>query len=94
MLQGIAGHRVEIWSGRSDVVLEQTKTWLDEHGGLARFLVRMRRNGDSQPDAALKESWLLAEPDKPSLVYDDRQRVVDMWRRHGIVCAQVAQWDE
>ena len=30
---------------------------------------------------------------EPFLVFDDRQRVVDMWRRNGIQCCQVAPGD-
>ena len=89
-----AGNRVEIWSGRSDMVLEQTREWLRQNGAIDSYLTRMRPKKSYERDDALKERWLLAEPEKPALVYDDRQRVVDMWRRHGIVCAQVAQWDE
>lgn len=89
-----AGHRVEIWSGRSDEVRAQTEEWLHRHGGIDKYLKRMRPVKDYQRDDGLKERWLLSEQERPSLVYDDRQRVVDMWRKHGIVCAQVAQWDE
>ncbi|MEM9421146.1 MAG: hypothetical protein AAF986_01350 [Pseudomonadota bacterium] len=85
-----AGHRVEIWSGRSDIVQDASNTWLTTHLGEKTAVTRMRAERDYQPDDQLKESWLLSLEQKPDLVFDDRQKVVDMWRRHGIVCAQVA----
>lgn len=58
----------------------------------------MREDGDFTKDCVLKEQWLdhyrLYEPGDPiSLVFDDRQKVVDMWRRNGIRCVQVAPGD-
>jgi hypothetical protein len=47
-------------------------------------------------DDILKEEWLNQEfPDKQNLlcVYDDRDKVVAMWRRNGIPCFQVAPGD-
>ncbi|MCQ8184188.1 phosphatase domain-containing protein [Parvularcula maris] len=88
-----AGHRVEIWSGRSDEVRAETDEWLAQHVGEGVTANRMRPEKDYQPDVALKESWLREEAFPPDLVFDDRQGVVDMWRRNGIVCAQVAPGD-
>jgi hypothetical protein len=49
------------------------------------------------PDDQLKESWLkaMSPEDRARLVmtFDDRDRVVAMWRRNGVVCAQVAPGD-
>jgi hypothetical protein len=52
----------------------------------------MRPEKDYTPDDALKHKWLmeLGGPDKIFCVFDDRQKVVDMWRSHGITCFQVA----
>ena len=61
------------------------------------LLVHMRADGDHTPDVVLKRSWLHAlHPDeRPDAVYDDRQRVVDMWRDEGITCFQVAaDWEK
>jgi len=91
-----AGHRVEIWSARSDEVREQTVDWLLRHGLDADLLTHMRAAGDHTPDVDLKRSWLheLHPDDRPDVVYDDRQRVVDMWRDEGLVCFQVAaNWE-
>ena len=45
------------------------------------------------PDDKLKNDWLNTKfPDKDDVlcVFDDRDKVVDMWRRNGISCFQVA----
>ena len=58
--------------------------------------VRMRRHGDYTPDDKLKLGWLNAAREQghpPDLVFDDRQRVVDMWRAEGVPCFQVAKGD-
>lgn len=92
-----AGHRVEIWSGRSDEVREETRFWLDRHDINPDLLIRMRSAGDYTPDVDLKRSWLHAlHPDeRPDVVFDDRGRVVDMWRSEGIACFQVApDWEQ
>lgn len=89
----LAGARVEIWSGRSDEVRSETDAWLGHHVGEGVTVTRMRRAGDFRPDQQLKEEWLLSEPAPPHLVFDDRDKVVAMWRRHGIRCAQVAPGD-
>jgi hypothetical protein len=84
----VAGDTVEIWSGRSAEVEPQTRDWLHKHG-LTGTPLRMRAEGDHQPDTKLKAAWM-AERGKPDLVFEDRASMVEMWRSHGIVCAQVA----
>lgn len=88
-------HSIEIWTGRSDIVREETERWLTKFGVLS--LVRMRSERDHTRDVELKESWLLLDKrlglQAPGLVFEDRQRVVDMWRRNGITCCQVAKGD-
>lgn len=88
------GFKIHIWSGRSDVVLEETQDWLREYA-FPYNILKMRKEGDYTPDEYLKQKWLdqfIAEHKKPPLmVFDDRQKVVDMWRRNGITCLQVAE---
>jgi FMN phosphatase YigB (HAD superfamily) len=89
-------HYVEIWSGRSDIVRDKTIRWLAENGLSGYLFLRMRRHGDYTPDDVLKQSWLnTIEPRLyPELAFDDRQRIVDMWRKNNIQCCQVAAWKE
>jgi phosphoglycolate phosphatase-like HAD superfamily hydrolase len=95
-----AGHEVHIWSGRSDEVRRETEDWLMRYLDLDRGFVttrlRMRRENDYTADDKLKKSWLdelRATGRDLDLVYDDRQKVVDMWRREGVPCFQVAPGD-
>lgn len=91
-----AEHRVEIWSGRREDVRRTTYDWFKRHGislaGVAAL--RMRPENDHSEDCDLKKSWLkaaMAADQKPDLVFEDRQQVVDMFRSHGILVAQVAE---
>ena len=44
------------------------------------------------PDEKLKLQWLtdMDWKDNVEMVFDDRQKVVDMWREIGLTCMQVA----
>ena len=97
------GNWVEIWSARSDVVRFETLKWLSdvascnvgEYGGYHKVCkLRMRLIGQHAQDHELKRNWLYADKaaggDRIDLVFEDRQRVVDMWRDEGIMCCQVA----
>lgn len=89
----VAGHHVEIWSGRSDQVRDETLAWLREHGVPEWRLTHMRRAGDHRPDTVVKREWLQEARrtgGAPDLVYDDRDVVVAMWREAGVPCFQVA----
>ena len=87
-----------IWSGRSAEVRAQTLHWLDAHTVIKwTFLdrvLRMRDTEDFTPDEELKASWLdnLCPRDRGRLVavFDDRDKVVSMWRSKGVACFQVA----
>ncbi|PCI59311.1 MAG: hypothetical protein COB37_11745 [Kordiimonadales bacterium] len=88
-----SGHRVEIWSGRSAVVKTETRQWLSKHGINPDLLKHMRPVDDLTADDTLKENWLRAATPRPDAVYEDRTLVVDMFRRNGIACFQVAPGD-
>ncbi len=48
----------------------------------------------NKKDADLKQSWLdTIGKDRVSMVFDDRQQVVDMWRQNGLPTFQVADGD-
>lgn len=93
---------VWVWSGRSDEVKDKTVQWLNKHGIFHPFWnplkapsqLMMRRENDFTPDDQLKSGWLadLEPPERNRLtaVFDDRQKVVDMYRRSGVSCFQVA----
>lgn len=86
------GHRVEIWSGRSDEVRAETEAWLAANSMRKSLLTKMRKAGDHRPDDVVKAEFLdPAAP--PDVIFDDRARVVKMWRAKGIPCFQVADGD-
>lgn len=99
------GADVWLFSGRSDEVQQKTLIWLQTNVyawytcvlSYNEYSLRMRPSGDHRPDDELKEMWLnhMLPSDRDRLVatFDDRQRVVDMWRRNGIQCFQVAPGD-
>jgi phosphoglycolate phosphatase-like HAD superfamily hydrolase len=81
-------------SGRSDAVRSQTETWLADRRLYGA--VYMRRAGDHRHDDIVKGELIdriIADGFEPILVFEDRQRVVDMIRKRGIPCAQVAAGD-
>lgn len=88
---------IEVWSGRSDEVREQTLEWLNKHGLGYSYIetLRMRTAGDHRVDNIVKGEWFdaLAPEERPTLAFDDRQQVVDMWRSRGVLCCQVAPGD-
>lgn len=90
---------VWVFSGRSDEVRAQTVAWLAKHTSFMTHdlegpLLTMRQAGDYTPDDVLKSQWLQAMliDDRNRLVatFDDRDRVVKMWRDAGVTCFQVA----
>lgn len=90
--------RIDVWlfSGRSEAVRRDTVQWLWKHTPLAgnRDALMMRPIGDSRPDDVLKQEFLdrMLRIDRERLVavFDDRDKVVAMWRRNGVPCFQVA----
>jgi len=87
-----AYHYVEIWSGRAEKTRDLTEAWLEAHN-VPYHALRLRPGDDDRRDVDVKEGWLRAEPCSIDLVFDDRKRLVEMWRRNGVRCCQVAEGD-
>lgn len=89
-------NEVWIWSGRTDRVLTKTEGWLLKHNVYPHQL-KLRPEGDNTNDDVLKRQWYdaLSLEDKARLVatFDDRDRMVKMWRDLGIQCFQVNYGD-
>jgi hydroxymethylpyrimidine pyrophosphatase-like HAD family hydrolase len=89
-------HRIVIFSGRSKSTKDETKRWLKKFD-VPFDVIKMRPTSNEwkfMPDDELKQHWLdtLFPDDKKNgilCVFDDRQKVVDMWRRNGVTCFQV-----
>lgn len=86
-------HRSIIVTGRSEEHRKLTEQWLVWNGVPFDELI-MRKRYDYRSDHVIKEEILdelLAAGHDISFVVDDRQSVVDMWRRRGIACLQFEQ---
>ena len=85
---------IYILSGRSDRTHEATIDWLSKHKVNYDLLIMRPQNQLYKKDSDLKQSWLdTIGKDRVSMVFDDRQRVVDMWRQNGLPTFQVADGD-
>lgn len=85
-----AGNTMVIFSGRSDVVRKETYQWLRKNDIKPDILI-MREDGDFTPDDKLKQKWLkIINKSDILCVFDDRDRIVKMWRGEGLTCFQVA----
>ena len=91
-------YNVAIFSGRSEATKPTTIKWLKKHG-VSFDILKMRPTNHPwkfMPDDKLKQHWLddLFPKDSKRLdivcVFDDRDKVVDMWRKNGLTCMQVA----
>jgi acid phosphatase class B len=86
------GHSVVIFSGRDSISRNETIEWLNKHS-VPFDVLKMRPEGSHTPDDVLKKNWLdKLFPIKSDIlcVFDDRDKVVKMWRENGISCFQVA----
>lgn len=84
-----------IVSGREEVCKQETIDWLNMHQ-IPFNEIFMRKSGDKRNDAVIKrEIWEEHIKDKFNVlgVFDDRDRVVKMWRDVGLFCCQVAPGD-
>lgn len=87
-----------IFTGRSDEVREQTEVWLSAWTNLefGPNDLYMRVAGDHRHDDVIKLEMLASLRSRgydPIMAFEDRSRVVAMWRAAGVPCAQVAPGD-
>jgi len=91
-----SGHRIVILSGRSKVTKDATREWLKQFD-VPFDILKMRPDNKEfkfMPDDQLKKLWLdqlFPNTDDVLCVFDDRDKVVKMWRDNGISCLQVAE---
>ncbi len=91
------GFNIVIFSGRSKATKTATAKWLDKHN-VPFNVMKMRPTGHPwafMPDDKLKQQWLDdifpgTDKDRILTVFDDRDKVVNMWRDNGLTCFQVA----
>lgn len=90
-----SGHKIIFVSAREDACFNQTYRWLVEHCPPFVKLL-MRKAGDFRPDEIVKreiyDKHIKFDYDVVG-VFDDRNKVVKMWRELGLTCFQVAEGD-
>lgn len=92
---------IYFWTGRSELVKQQTIDWLNKHTFLEKDYIennlKMNTDGARIKNHVLKQEWYFALPedDKKRLVsvFDDCNDVVQMWRNLNVTCCQVALSD-
>ena len=91
------GFRYELifCSGRPERCRSDTVEWLLNKACLSEdeYTLLMRKDGDFRADHIVKQEILDNSIPKERVLFvlDDRQQVVDMWRRNGLACFQVAE---
>lgn len=100
-------HSIAILSGRSDIVKKETEEWLLKFGVPYDRLYMRPHGKYTPDQILKKEMYerLKADWEKfmhkeysnhnyeftVDMVFDDRDRVVRMWREMGLICCQVAE---
>lgn len=90
------GAKIIFITGRPCKYMNETIQWLQKYACENVEGLFMRKNGDHRPDYIVKKE-IYENCIKPNLkndcvwgVFEDRKQCVDMWRRLGLTCYQVA----
>jgi predicted kinase len=83
-------------SGRSDITRSDTEMWLKEKTGLKNFILLMRQSWDRRDDTVVKREMYDKYLSRMRVVrvYDDRPRVIRMWRDLGLDVVDVGTGEE
>ena len=94
-VQRVHGWRIVLVSARSEKFRDITRYWLWTHRIAGDSVpLFMRKDRDERPDQEVKKDIYRAyiEPHYTvQAIFDDRDRVVKMWRELGLPCFQVAE---
>lgn len=84
-------------SGRHETSRPDTLKWLSTHvRNILPWALYMREDKDNRNDAVVKQEIYdahIRDHYNVIAVFDDRDRVVKMWRSLGLTCLQVAEGD-
>lgn len=82
---------IEFWTGRPEDVRLDTRDWLYDHLGAwaANSPLRMRKENDRRNDIVTKAEYVGER--QPLVVFEDRERVVKMYRSMGITVYHVGE---
>lgn len=85
--------KIVFCTGRPERYRETTRRWLNRIGFDPYSPLYMRPANDRRDDDIIKSELLdriILDGFDPIMAFDDRDRVVAMWRSRGVPCAQVA----
>lgn len=88
------GYDVVFMSGRKEAARGGTQAWLDAWTEVKSYELFMRADDDNRSDNLIKADLFdeyVRDYYDVKFVLDDRNQVVDMWRRMGLTCLQVAE---
>ena len=93
---GVPWNTIIFCTGRPESHRKETVDWLARYLGdwVYDASLYMRSSGDHRPDFEIKALLLAAmrvDGLDPKVAFEDRDQVVDMWRRNGLICYQVAK---
>jgi len=86
------GYKIIVCSGRFEEYRGITKIQL--YDWIHYEALYMRKDGDYRSDVDVKQDMLnaiISQGYKPVISFDDRDKVVKMWRDNNIPCCQVAE---
>lgn len=87
--------KIILVSGRDEICRAETEKWLSHHYIPYQALF-MRPMGNTEKDAIIKRRIFdehIRDHYQIQFVLDDRNQVVEMWRKLGLMCLQVAEGD-
>lgn len=89
------GNFILICTGRPEAYRDMTEYWLKTENIYYDRLIMRRNNLRKCADYLVKQEMLMEILQQYDVVaaFDDRNQAVDMWRRNGITCLQVADGD-
>jgi len=90
-----SGHKIILITGRDEKYMAQTRLWFLEQE-LDFDLMIMRPNGNRDSSVKLKRDIYendIKDNYQVEAVFEDRKRVVDMWRGLGLMCLQTKEGD-
>lgn len=94
-MAAMAGIKIVLCTGRDEKCRQDTIDWFEDND-IPFDALYMRKLGDRRDDDIVKFELLeqiYEDGYEPVLVFDDRTRVVNMWRSAGLRCFQVAPGD-
>jgi hypothetical protein len=87
-------YRMAYITGRPERIRQKTEYWFQTHGvpwNSAIGTLMMRQDGDKRKDQIIKLELFqkyIQDPAKVAAVFEDRDPVVEMWRKQGLLCLQ------